>query len=83
MMRLFSKKPAQEVVTTTVQIEMPQASMDRLRALKERTEARDYAEVVKNAFKLYEQMIEYAEAGNTFMLRDKSGIVSEVEIFLD
>jgi Ribbon-helix-helix protein, copG family len=67
--------------TTRLQIELPKASMDRLRALKEKTEAVSYAEVVRDAFKLYERMIEYAEAGSAILIRDKGGNVREIEIF--
>ena len=67
--------------TTRLQIELPKASMDRLRALKDKTEAVSYAEVVRDAFKLYERMIEYAEAGSGILIRDKDGNVREIELF--
>jgi hypothetical protein len=67
--------------TTRVQIELPPASMERLKALKDKTEASSYAEVTKNAFKLYERMIELAESGNVFLVRDKKGNTRELEIF--
>jgi hypothetical protein len=66
--------------TTRVQIELPQASMERLKALKDKTEASSYAEVTKNAFKLYERMIELAEAGHTLLVRDKKGNTKELEL---
>ncbi len=46
-----------------VQMEMPPRSMERLEALKIRTEATSYAEVVKNALRLYEAMIDEVEQG--------------------
>jgi hypothetical protein len=67
--------------TTRLQIELPKASMERLKALKEKTEAVSYAEVVRDAFKLYERMIEYVEAGNAIMIRDKEGNTKEIEMF--
>lgn len=67
--------------TTRVQIELPPASMERLKALKDKTEATSYAEVTKNAFKLYERMMELAESGNVFLVRDKKGNTRELEIF--
>jgi hypothetical protein len=67
--------------TTRVQIELPPASMERLRVLKEKTEATSYAEVTKNAFKLYERMIELFESGNTLLVRDPHGNVKELELF--
>lgn len=68
--------------TTRVQIELPPASMERLKALKDKTEASSYAEVTKNAFKLYERMIELVESGHTLQVRDKSGRVKELELFV-
>jgi hypothetical protein len=67
--------------TTRVQIELPQASMERLKTLKEKTEASSYAEVTKNAFKLYERMIELTESGGVLLVRDKGGNTKELEIF--
>ena len=67
--------------TTRVQIELPPASMERLRVLKEKTEATSYAEVTKNAFKLYERMIELTESGNTLLVRDPHGNVKQLELF--
>jgi hypothetical protein len=68
--------------TTRVQIELPPASMERLKTLKDKTEASSYAEVTKNAFKLYERMIELAESGHVFLIRDRKGNTRELEIFL-
>lgn len=43
--------------TTKVQLDLPKGAYDRLVALKAKTEAASYAEVVKNALKVYaEQM---------------------------
>jgi ribbon-helix-helix CopG family protein len=67
--------------TTRLQIELPKASMERLKALKEKTEAISYAEVVRDAFKLYERMIEYVESGSVVMIRDKEGNTREIELF--
>jgi hypothetical protein len=67
--------------TTRLQIELPKASMDRLRTLKDKTEAVSYAEVVRDAFKLYELMIEYTEAGSDILIRDKEGNIREIELF--
>jgi len=75
-------KIMKEKDTTRVQIELPPASMERLKDLKEKTEAASYAEVTKNAFKLYERMIDLAEAGHSFLIRDKLGKTKELELFL-
>lgn len=68
--------------TTRVQMELPEASMDRLKRLKEKTEATSYAEVTKNAYRLYERIIALAEEGDDFLARDKHGNIKQLEIFL-
>jgi hypothetical protein len=47
--------------------------MERLNALKVKTEATSYAEVAKNALPLYEALIEETEDGKQFLVRDKEG----------
>ncbi len=42
---------------------MPPKSMDRLKRLREKTEASSYAEVIRDALRLYEFAINEAEAG--------------------
>ena len=68
--------------TTRIQLELPSASMERLTQLKKKTEATSYAEVTKNAYRLYERLIELAEAGQTLCVRDKDGSTRELEIFV-
>ena len=67
--------------TTRVQLELPSASMDRLRTLKEKTEAISYAEVAKNALKVYERLIDLSEGGHTLMVRGPDGKIKEIELF--
>lgn len=43
--------------TTRVQIELPEKAMDRLKRLKDQTEAGSYAEVIRNALISYEAML--------------------------
>jgi hypothetical protein len=68
--------------TTRIQIELPPASMERLTLLKEKTEATSYAEVTKNAYKLYERLIALAESGQRLCVKDRNGVVREVEVFV-
>jgi hypothetical protein len=56
--------------------------MERLNALKLKTEATSYVEVVKNALRLYEALIEETESGKQFLIRDKDGVVSPFRLFL-
>lgn len=57
--------------STRVQLELPDRSMNRLMLLKEKTEASSYAEVIKNALRLYEDIIQQYDSGNDFIVRDK------------
>lgn len=67
--------------TTKAEMELPLQSMERLKALRDKTVATSYAEVVKNALRFYEAMIERAEAGSEFLIKDKDGIEHRYEIF--
>lgn len=52
-----------------IQMDMPPRSVERLKRLQEVTEAASYAEVMKNALRLYEALIEEIEAGNEIMVK--------------
>lgn len=52
-----------------IQMDMPPRSVERLKRLQEVTEAASYAEVMKNALRLYEALIEEVEAGNEIMVK--------------
>jgi hypothetical protein len=65
-----------------VQFDLPPKSMERLNALKAKTEAASYAEVLKNALRLYEALIEETERGNEFMVRNAEGVVTPYRMFL-
>jgi hypothetical protein len=71
-----------EGIKNRVQFDLPPRSMDRLNALKRKTEASSYAEVVKNALRLYEALIEETDAGKQFLVRDAAGVVSPFRLFL-
>ena len=68
--------------TVRVQMELPPPSIERLKALKEKTEAASYAEVTKNAYRLYDMLIEEHEKGGSLMLRNATGETKEFRIFL-
>ena len=46
------------------------------------TEAASYAEVIRNALKLYDGLITEAEAGAAFLVRGANGDVSPFKMFL-
>jgi Arc/MetJ-type ribon-helix-helix transcriptional regulator len=60
-------------LTTRVQLELPESSMERLKALRTKTEAASYSEVIKNSLRLYEALISEAEEGNQIFVRDREG----------
>jgi hypothetical protein len=70
-----------KVPKNRVQFDLPPRSMDRLNVLKLKTEAASYAEVVKNALRLYEALIEETESGKQFFVRDESGALSPYRLF--
>ena len=59
--------------TTRVQLELPESSMERLKALRDKTEAASYAEVIKNSLRLYEALIKEAEGGNQVCIKNSDG----------
>ena len=71
-----------KVPKNRVQFDLPPRSMDRLNILKLKTEAASYAEVVKNALRLYEALIEETESGKQFFVRDENGALSPYRLFL-
>jgi len=80
-----TSEPAEDrtrLVKNRVQFDLPPRSMERLNALKLKTEASSYAEVVKNALRLYEALIEETESGKQFLVRDANGQVFPYRLFL-
>ena len=68
--------------TVRVQMELPQPSIERLKALKVKTEAASYAEVTKNAYRLYDMLIEMQESGKSLMVKEADGELSELRVFV-
>jgi hypothetical protein len=65
--------PESERESTRVQLEMPPRSMERLRVLKDKTEAASYAEVFRNALRIYEFLVLETEKGNHLLIKDLDG----------
>ena len=70
------------IAKTRVQFDLSPRAMKLLSELKDKTEAASYAEVFKNALKLYDGLIAEAERGGEFLVRDKDGAVSSLKLFL-
>jgi hypothetical protein len=68
--------------TTRVQLEMPPQAMVRLQKMKEHTEAASYAEVIRNALRLFEALVDEHEKGSEFSLKRADGSVVEYKIFV-
>lgn len=71
-----------ERITTRVQLEMPPQAMERLQRLKERTEAASYAEVIRNALRLFEALIAEHEKGAEFALKQPGGEFVTYKLFV-
>jgi hypothetical protein len=71
-----------ERATTRVQLEMPPQAMERLQKMKDRTEAASYAEVIRNALRLFEALMDEHEKGSEFSLRRSDGQVVQYKIFV-
>lgn len=68
--------------TTRVQLEMPPQAMERLQRLKEKTEAASYAEVIRNALRVFEALVQEHEAGSEFSLKRAGGETVAYRIFV-
>ncbi len=68
--------------TTRVQLEMPPQAMERLTRLKEKTEAASYAEVIRNALRLFEALLDEHEKGAEFALKRPDGETVAYKIFV-
>jgi hypothetical protein len=58
----YFRSAGQVMKTTRVQLELREPSMERLKALKDTTEAASYPEVIKNSLRLYEAPIAEVES---------------------
>jgi hypothetical protein len=68
--------------TTRVQLEMPPQAMERLQRLKEKTEAASYAEVIRNALRVLEALVDEHEKGSEFSLKRANGETLAYKIFV-
>jgi len=68
--------------TTRVQLEMPPQAMERLTRLKEKTEAASYAEVIRNALRVFEALADEHDKGSEFSLKRQDGQTVAYKILL-
>lgn len=65
-----------------VQLDLSPRAMAQLLDLMKKTSATSYAEVFRNAMKLYDGILSEVERGSAFLVRDKDGAVTEFRVFL-
>jgi len=65
--------------TTRVQLELPKRSMERLKKLRDVSEAASYAEVIRNALRLYEGLLEEHQNGGEVTIKKRSGEETSVQ----
>lgn len=80
--KLLKMSVNEQHLRTRVQMDLPERSFERLKALKEKTEAVSYAEVLKNALKIYEAIIQEIDSGNEIMIKQKDGQIFPYKVFL-
>ena len=80
--RPFIESDDNDRATTRVQLEMPPQAMVRLQKMKERAEAASYAEVIRNALRLFEALVDEHEKGSEFALKRASGETMAYKIFV-
>ena len=64
---------------TRVQLELPEQSYERLKSLKAKTEATTYAEVIRNAMRVYEALVNEADKGGVVYVKRPGG--EELPVF--
>ena len=80
MRRRYVETDDSERTTTRVQLEMPPQAMVRLQKMKDHTEAASYAEVIRNALRLFEALVDEHEKGSDFFLKRADGEIIRYKI---
>jgi len=78
---VVTTEKAEAKKTRRVQMELSEDSFARLQKVKEMSEASSYTDVVKDALRLYEYVLNNEIDGTKFMLEDNKGRVTAVKIF--
>jgi hypothetical protein len=73
-------REAIETGVKRIQMDMPPRSVERLKRLQDVTEAASYAEVMKNALRLYEALINEVEAGHEILVK-RGAVTAPLPIF--
>lgn len=79
---LKAKTAAQNKGKERLHISLSPRSYELLKDMMEKTEASNYAEVFRNALRLYSAFIEEAEKGNEFYVRTPEGEYKQYKVFV-
>ena len=66
---------------TRVQMDLSPSSFERLNRLKDMVEAKTYTEVMKDALRLYEWIVQEESDGSDFLVKTKDGVLEKIKIF--
>jgi hypothetical protein len=64
-----------------IQLLLPPQSVTRLEALRKMTEAASSSEVIRNAIRVYEGLAREVHNGNTILIKEPDGTLSQIRIF--
>lgn len=77
-----TKKVGNNESGTRVQMDLHPGSMSRLRALKKMNDARSYADVMKDALRLYEFFLLEDQKGTKFYTKEHDGELVQIKLFI-
>jgi hypothetical protein len=67
--------------TKRVQMELSNSSFERLNRIKELTESPSYTEVMNDALRLFEYVLDEEEKGSKFLVESSDGRLTHIKIF--
>jgi hypothetical protein len=70
-----------EELPTRINLGLSPRAAARLLMLRQKTDASTNAEVLRNALRLYDALIEEVEKGNEFLIRNPNGEVTSYRLF--
>jgi hypothetical protein len=70
-----------EMIVKRVQMDLPEQSFERLKDLKKKIEASTYTEVMKEALRLYEFILDTTSGGAKLLIQRTGEPPAEIKIF--
>jgi hypothetical protein len=68
--------------TTRIQLDLAPASLERLRFLKEQLEAASYAEVIREALKVFEFLVREEQKGSSVVVQPQGDSATALKLIL-